>query len=85
MRNDIKGLPLKDDAYDNAKAILAAGYGQKADIVNKYVMKIMEMLIITVRNPRKVKEFYKQIRYKDQSLDTLKLLGDVKENVRWKG
>ena len=32
--------------------------------------------------PRKVKEFYKQLRYNVQSLDTLERLGDVKGNVR---
>ena len=54
----------------------------KQDIVNKYVKKIMKLPIITETNPRKMKEFYKQIRYKVQSLDTLELLGDVKENAR---
>ena len=85
MRNDIKGLPLTDDGYNNAKAVLEAGYGQLSDIVNTCVKKIMELPIITGTNPREVKKFYRQIRYKVQSLDTLELLGDVKENVWWKG
>jgi len=77
-------LPFTDNGYDNAKAVLEAEYGHPADIANKYVKRIMELPIITGTNPRKVKEFYKQIHYKVQSLDTLELLGDVKENVRWK-
>ena len=84
MRNDIEGLPFTDVGYENAKAVLEAGYGQPADIVNKDVKKIMELPINTGTNPRKVKEFYKQIRYKVLTPDTLELLGDVKENGRWK-
>ncbi|XP_068750788.1 uncharacterized protein [Montipora capricornis] len=82
VRNDIDGLPFTDDGYDNAKAILEAEYGQPADIVNAYVKNIMELPVITGVNPRKVKEFYKQLRYNVQSLDTLERLGDVKGNVR---
>ena len=82
VRNDIEGLPFTDDGYDNAKAILEAEYGQPADIVNAYVKNIMELPVITGVNPRKVKEFYKQLRYNVQSLDTLEWLGDVKGNVR---
>ena len=82
VRNDIEGLPFTDDGYDNAKAILEAEYGQPADIVNAYVKNIMELPVITGVNPRKVKEFYKQLRYNVQSLDTLERLGDVKGNVR---
>ena len=82
MRNDIKGLPFTDDGYDNAKAILEAEYDQPADIVNAYVRNIMELPVITGANPRKVKEFYKQLRYNVQSLDMLERLRDVKANVR---
>ena len=71
MRNEIQGLPSTDDGYDNAKAIL-----------NPYVKNRMELPVITGVNPRKVKEFYKQLRHNVQSLDTLERLGDVKGNVR---
>ena len=82
MRNDIEGLPFTDDSYDNTKAILEVEYGQPADIVNAYVKNIMELPVITGVNPRKVKEFYKQLRHNVQTLDTLERLGDVKGNVR---
>ena len=82
VRNDIEGLPFTEDGYDNAKVILEAEYGQPAEIVNAYVKNIMELPVITGANPRKVKEFYKQLRYNVQSLDTLERLGDVKGNVR---
>jgi len=42
----------------------------------------MELPIITRANPRKVKEFYKQLRFKVQSLNTLERLAGVKGNVR---
>ena len=42
----------------------------------------MELPVISGANPRKVKEFCKQLRYSVQSLDTLERLGDVKGNVR---
>ena len=42
----------------------------------------MNIMVITGANPRRVKEFYKQLRYNVQSLDTLGRLGDVKGNVR---
>ena len=45
-------------------------------------MNTMELPIITRANPRKVKEFYKQLRFKVQSLNTLERLADVKGNVR---
>ena len=82
VRNDIEGLPFTDDGYENAKAILEAEYGQPADIVNAYVKNIMELPVITGANPKKVKEFFKQLRYNVQSLDTLERLGEVKGNVR---
>ena len=42
----------------------------------------MELSIVTGANPRKVKDFYKQLRFNVQSLDMLGRLADVKGNVR---
>ncbi|XP_022797625.1 uncharacterized protein LOC111335895 [Stylophora pistillata] len=82
VRNDIEGLPFTDEGCDSARAILEAEYGQQADIVNVYMKNIMELPVITGGNPKKVKEFYKQLRYNVQSLDTLERFGDVRGNVR---
>ena len=79
---DIDGLPFTEEGYENAKAILEAEYGQPTEIVNAYIKNIMELPIVTGANPRKVKDFYKQLRFNVQSLDTLGRLADVKENVR---
>ena len=82
VRADIDGLPYTEEGYENAKAILEAEYGQPTEIVNAYVKNIMELPVITGTHPRKVKEFYKQLRFNVQSLDTLGRLADVKGNVR---
>ena len=82
MRKDIDGLPFTDEGYANAQAILEAEYGQPTEIVNSYIRNIMELPIITSANPRKVKEFYEQLRFNVQSLDTLRRLTDVKGNAR---
>ena len=82
VSKDIDGLPFTAEGYENAKAILEAEYGQPTEIVNAYIKNIMELPIITGANPRKVKEFYKQLRFNVQILETLGRLGDVKGNVR---
>ena len=82
MSKDIDGLPFTEEGYKNAKAILKAEYGQSTEIVNTYIKNIVELPIITGANPRKVKEFYKQLCFNVQSLDMLGHLADVKGNVR---
>ena len=82
VRTDIDGLPFTEEGYQNAKAILETEYGQPTEILNAYVKNIMELPVITGTNPRKIKEFYKQLRFNVQSLDTLGRLADVKGNVR---
>ena len=82
VRTDIDGLPYTKEGYANAKAILEAEYGQPAEIVNAYVRNIVDLPVITGANPKKVQDFYKQLRFNVQSLDTLGRLPDVKGNVR---
>ena len=67
MSKDIDGLPFTAEGYENAKAILKAEYGQPTEIVNAYIKNIMELPIIRGANPRKVKEFYKQIQERSKS------------------
>ena len=71
VKTDIDGLPFTEDGYANAKAILEAEYGQPTEIVNAYMKTIMELPVITGTSPKKVKEFYKQLRFSVQSLETL--------------
>ena len=49
---------------------------------NGYVKNIMELRVTTGANPRKVKEFYKQLYYNVQSMDMREGLWVAKENVR---
>ena len=71
VRTDIDGLPFNKDCYANAKAILEAEYGQTTEIVNENVKNIMGLPNIAGTSPTKVKEFYKQLRFNLQSLETL--------------
>lgn len=82
VRTDIDGLPFTEEGYAKAKDILEAEYGQSTEIVNAYVQGIMNLPVITGTNPKKIQDFYKQLRYNVQSLDTLGKLSDVKGNVR---
>ena len=76
------GLPFTEAGYSKAKEILEAEYGQMSDVVNTYVVNIMSLPVINGRDPVKINEFYKKLRYNVQSLDTLGRLSEVKGNVR---
>ena len=84
VRTDIDGLPFTEDGYTKAKGILESEYGQSAEVVHAYVQNIMSLPAINGTNPKKIHDFYKQLRYKYnvQSLETLGKLADVKGNVR---
>lgn len=82
VRRDIDGLPFTEAGYDKAKIILEAEYGQTSEVTNSYMQNIMNLPVISGKDPSKVNEFYKQLRYNVHSLDTLGKLADVKGNVR---
>jgi hypothetical protein len=82
IRADIDGLPFTEEGYSKAKAILEAEYGQTSEVVNAYVQNIMGLPVISGANPKRIGEFYKQLRYNVQSLETMGKLADVKGNVR---
>ena len=82
VRNDIEGLPFTEERYENAKAILEAEYRQPTEVLNSYIKSIMELPVINGANPKRAKEFYKELGFAVQSLDTLGRLADVKGNVR---
>ena len=82
VRTDIDGLPFTEDGYTKAKGILESEYGQSAEVVHAYVQNIMSLPAINGTNPKKIHDFYKQLRYNVQSLETLGKLADVKGNVR---
>ena len=82
MRSDIDGLPFTEEGYSKAKDILEAEYGQSAEVVNAYIVNINNLPVISGADPAKIHEFYKQLRYNVQSLETLDKLHDVRGNVR---
>ena len=82
VRTDVDGLPCTEAGYSKAKEILEAEYGQMSDDVNTYVVNIMSLPVVNGRDPVKINEFYKHLRYNVQSLYTLGRLSDVKGNVR---
>ena len=82
IRADIDGLPFTEEGYSKAKEILEAEYGQTSEVVNAYVQNIMSLPVISGANPKKIGEFYKELRYNVQSLETMGKLVDVKGNVR---
>lgn len=82
VRTDIDGLPFTDEGYLKAKEILEAEYGKTAEVVNAYIVNISNLPVISNADTAKVHEFYKQLRYNVQSLETLGKLDDVKGNVR---
>lgn len=71
VRTDIDGLPFTEEGYANVKAILEAEYGRPTEIVNAYIRNIMELPIIAGTSPNKVRDFYKQLQFNVQSLETL--------------
>ncbi|XP_048580704.1 uncharacterized protein LOC116619237 isoform X2 [Nematostella vectensis] len=82
IRQDIDGLPFTAEGYEKAKTILKEEYGNSSDIINIYIKNIMDLPVITGTSPRKVKDFYKTLRFNVQSLETLGRLRDVRGNVR---
>ena len=82
IREGIDGLPFTEEGYLAAKEMLKAEYSQDSEIVNAYIKNIMSLPVITGTNPKKIDEFYRQLRYNVQSLDTMGKLADVKGNVR---
>ena len=82
IREGIDGRPFTEEGYLAAKEMLKAEYGQDSEIVNAYIKNIMSLPVITGTNPKKIDEFYRQLRYNVQSLDTMGKLADVKGNVR---
>ena len=81
VRKTIDGLPFTAEGYNRAKSILMDRYGKESEIVKAYVQNILDLPRIKGTNPQKIHQFYKQLRYNVQSLETMEKLGDVRGNV----
>ena len=78
---EIDGLPFTSEGYERAKNILSSEYGRQSEIVNAYIQNIMGLPVFTGSHPAKIHEFYKQLVYNVQSLETLGKLKNVAGNV----
>jgi len=56
-------------------------YGKESEIVKAYVQNILDLPKIEGTNPQKIHQFYEQLQYNVQSLETMGKLGDVRGNV----
>ena len=81
VRKTIDGLPFTADRYNRAKSILMDRYGKESEIVKAYVQNILDLPRIKGTNPQNIHQFYEQLRYNVQSLETMGKLGDVRGNV----
>ena len=81
VRKTIDGLPFTAEGYNRAKSILIDRYGKESEIVKAYVQNILDLPRIKGTNPQKIHQFYEQLRYNVQSLETMGKLGDVRGNV----
>lgn len=75
------GLPFTAEGYNRAKSILMDRYGKESEIVKAYVQNILDLPRIKGTNPQTIHQFYEQLRYNVQSLETMGKLGDVEGNV----
>lgn len=71
VRATIDGLPFSTEGYQRAKNILTTKYGNKSEIVNAYVQNIMNLRIVSGTSPAKIHNFYDNLVYNVQSLETL--------------
>ena len=78
----IDGLPFTEEGCLAAKETLNAEYGPDSEIVNAYIKNIMSLPVITGTNPKKIDDFYSQLRYNVHSRDTMGKIAGVKGNVR---
>lgn len=81
VRKTIDGFPFTAAGYNRAKSILMDRYGKESEIVKVYVQNILDLPRIKGTNPQNIHQFYEQLRYNVQSLETMGKLGDVRGNV----
>ena len=80
-RKTIDGLSFTSEGYNRAKSILMDRYGKESEIMKAYVQNILDLPRIKGTNPQKIHQFYEQLRYNVQSLETMGKLEDVRGNV----
>ena len=82
VRQGIDGLQFTTEGYERAKNILKTEYGKVSEIVNTYIENIMALPVVTGTQPLKVHEFYHELAYNVQSLESLGKLSECWGLVR---
>lgn len=82
VRHAIDGLQFTTEGYQRAKNILKAEYGKVSEIVNKHIENIMALPVITSSQPSKIHEFYHNLAYNVQSLESMGKLNECWGLVR---
>ena len=81
VRKTIDRLPFTAEGYTRVRSILMDHYGKESEIVKVYVQNTLDLPRIKGTNPQKIYQFYEQLWYNVQSLETTGRLGDVRGNV----
>ena len=81
VRREVEFLPLTNEGYNRAKAILNEKYGNESVIVKAYVKEIISLPLISSANARKIAEFSGNLTYCVQSLQSLGKLDEVRGSL----
>ena len=77
----IDGLPFTSNGYAKAKSILKELKGNDSEVEKAYVQDILELPKVSENQPPKIHQFYEQLLYNLQSLETSGKLNKVNGNV----
>ena len=81
-RTVIENLPSDEAGYNRAKKLLEDKYGDKNEIVAAYTKQIAQLPTIHGVDVNKIHAFYAKLASCVHVLETMKLIGDIKGNLR---
>ena len=81
-RTVIENLPSDEAGYNRAKKLLENKYGDKNEIVAAYTEQIAQLPTIHGVDANKIHAFYAKLASCVHVLETMKLIGDIKGNLR---
>ena len=77
-----ENLPSDEAGYNRAKKLLGDKYGDTNEIVTAYTEQIAQLPIIHGVEVTKIHAFYAKLASCVHVLETMKLIGDIKGNLR---
>ena len=78
----IENLPSDEAGYNRAKKLLEDKYGNTNEIVAAYMEQITQLPTIHGVDMNKIRAFYVKLASCVHVLETMKLIGDIKGNLR---